>query len=195
MSLKTPEHGEEAQPAESLEVLPHVYALGDCCACVDKPLPALAQVAPPVPLAPHSGPRVHHFHSRTCNKDCNRWLESHIGRRFACAHVLSYWCGLTPTLPRIPGYPRSCVRDTPDLFVLLVPTPNPKLHLWFYLRPRNFCCPMKHDLALCNPGMSPAMLPCDEDFHHASSMTPVASSCCTCGNYTKKFLQRSASTC
>eukprot|EP00208_Stichococcus_sp_RCC1054_P000285 CAMPEP_0206135826 /NCGR_PEP_ID=MMETSP1473-20131121/1091_1 /ASSEMBLY_ACC=CAM_ASM_001109 /TAXON_ID=1461547 /ORGANISM="Stichococcus sp, Strain RCC1054" /LENGTH=532 /DNA_ID=CAMNT_0053527941 /DNA_START=118 /DNA_END=1716 /DNA_ORIENTATION=- len=45
VSLKTPEHGDEAQPAEALEALPDVYALGDCCACVDNPLPALAQVA------------------------------------------------------------------------------------------------------------------------------------------------------
>ncbi len=35
---------ERAQAAPLLQVVPDVYALGDCCANTDKPLPALAQV-------------------------------------------------------------------------------------------------------------------------------------------------------
>lgn len=40
----TTEHGKEEKPAVELEAFRNVYALGDCCALVDNPLPPLAQV-------------------------------------------------------------------------------------------------------------------------------------------------------
>ncbi len=46
ITMTTDEHPSGSQgPLEGCTVVPDVYALGDCCANVDKPLPPLAQVA------------------------------------------------------------------------------------------------------------------------------------------------------
>lgn len=42
--MDTEEHP-EGHTSEHLRALKHVYALGDCCANIGQPLPALAQVS------------------------------------------------------------------------------------------------------------------------------------------------------